>query len=83
MCKGIRHTSVASLGTHRMMHLSAPRGRASLLLLLAASLLSACAAGPEAPTPAAESAVATAAPGSITTHLNGRASFYMGVGSSN
>jgi hypothetical protein len=67
-----------------MMHLSGLRGRASLLLLLlAASLLSACVPGPKAPYPAAETAVATAAPGSITAHINGRSSFFMGIGSSN
>lgn len=59
---------------------SSPRGGAALLLLLALGLLSACTA-PE-PT-AAPAETATAAPGTITPHLDGRAGFYMGVGGGN
>ncbi|HTI02655.1 MAG TPA: hypothetical protein VL752_17020 [Acidisoma sp.] len=53
------------------------------MLLLAAGLLSACSGDFAAAPPAAETAAATPAPGTITTHIDGRASFFMGVGGSN
>lgn len=60
-----------------------PKGRSCLLLLLAAGLLSACGTGLQAPAPDPETAAASPAPGTISAHLNGRESFFMGAGSGN
>jgi hypothetical protein len=55
-----------------------PGNRAAVLLFITAMLLSACAQGPQA----AATSPTIQAPGTITTHMDGRADFFMGVASS-
>lgn len=66
-----------------MIQFLPPGRRSAFLLLLGASLLSACTTAPGSDPSAASSAAATPAPGMITAHVNGREDFFMGVGASN
>lgn len=65
-----------------MIQIFGRNGGSALLLLVVAGLLSACATGDDPSPSAADRAAAISGPGTVSAHIDGSESFFMGVSGS-